>query len=264
VLDDASLHFGTLQAGKPGHVRIVTNGGPIEVQTHRVVRLHRLKRNLWASLDGDIAVSYGFTQQNAKSDLGFGGSIRYPHQSNLTQINFDIMFSSQNEIADTFRLNGALAHFRQFAHRWFYLGIVSGARNSQLSLDSRVSVGGGAGYAMVESNRTSLAVWLGPSVSFEQYTNEEATTAIPLVFVTDFQLFLWEPLSTDISSRLFVAPVLNDGGRWRVDFTIQAKRELVADLNLVVGVTQIHDTRPPATDANQNDFSLTTSLEFNF
>jgi hypothetical protein len=82
---------------------------------------------------------------------------------------------------------------------------------------------------------------------------------VPLAFARDFELFSWAGLSSDLSSPLVVAPVLNDAGRWQIDFTVSLKRELFTDFYLTIGVTEYFDSDPP-TDANKNDFSLNTSL----
>jgi hypothetical protein len=264
VLDDESIFFGTLRGEAPGRVIVVTKEGEFEIPTQRVVRLQRLKSGFWNSLAGAVGLSFGYTQQSAKTDLGFNGEVSHPHRTNLTRLEFDTMSSRQDGTSDIFRLNGDLAHFRQFSRRWFYLGLLSYARNSQLSLESRVGLGGGIGYVMMETDRTSLASWLGPAMTRERYTGNDRRTSVPLVLVTDYQLFLWEPLDTDIAARLQVAPVLNEGGRWRFEFTLQARKELVSDLYLAVGLAESHDTRPPLADANKNDFSLKTTLGFSF
>jgi hypothetical protein len=108
-----------------------------------------------------------------------------------------------------------------------------------------------------------LTTWIGPFYRRENYEGEDPRTAVPLALATDFELFSWAGLSTDLSSRLVVAPVLNDAGRWQIDFTAQLKREVLNNLYLTIGVTEYFDSSPP-TDANKNDFSLNTSLGWTF
>ena len=81
--------------------------------------------------------------------------------------------------------------------------------------------------------------------------------------LTDFEFFNWAGLSTDLSSRLSIAPVLNDAGRWQINFTAQLKRELFNNFYFDIGLTEYFDSSPP-TDAARNDFSINTSLSWTF
>jgi hypothetical protein len=74
---------------------------------------------------------------------------------------------------------------------------------------------------------------------------------------------VWSGLSTDLSSRLVISPILDDSGRWQITFVSSLSRELVSSLYLSIGITEIYDSRPPA-DANKNDFSFTSSLGWSF
>ena len=108
-----------------------------------------------------------------------------------------------------------------------------------------------------------LATWVAPTVRRENYEDAAPRTTYPLAFVGDFQLFSWAGMSTDLSSRLSVAPVLNDAGRWQIGFNVYLNRELLNQLYLTIGITEIYDSKPP-TDTNNNDFSLTSSLGWTF
>ena len=58
--------------------------------------------------------------------------------------------------------------------------------------------------------------------------------------------------------------MLNDWGRWRIDFRLDLTQEILNLLYLRVGLSELYDSRPPSADANKNDFSITTSLGWTF
>jgi len=263
-LADGTRHFGSLAAGPAGVVVVVTDSVPVRVPTQRVVSLQRLKPNFWSSLDGSIDLGLAFTQQNAKSDLLLSGEVRYPKRANLTTLSFSARFSRQNDLDNIVRLDGSAVHRRNFTKRWFYAGFVSGARNSQLSLDGRGTVGGGLGRGLVESNKVRMAVWMAPGYAREKFAGEAAATSVPLLLATEFGLYSWESLDTEISSRLSVLPILNDWGRWRITFHLNARREVVKNFTINLGVSEDFDSRPPSVDANKNDLSISTSLGWTF
>jgi hypothetical protein len=263
-LVDGTRYFGSLQSGPAGVVVLVTDSVPVRVPTQTVVSLQRLKPNFWSALDGNLDFGLAFTQQNAKTDLLLSGEVRYPTRARLTTLSFGARFSRQNDVDDVVRLDGSVVHLRNFARRWFYLGLVSGSRNSQLSLDGRGMVGGGLGRGLVVSNKVRLAVWMAPAYAREKFAGEPAANAIPLLVATDFGLFLWESLDTELSSRLSVLPILNDWGRWRITFHLNARRELVKNFSISVGVNEDFDSRPLSVNANKNDLSFNTSLGWTF
>jgi len=263
-LTNGVRHFGALQAGPVGSLVIATDAGPVRVSTQAVVSLQRLKPNFWSSLDGNLDLGLAFTQQNAKSDLYLSGEVRYPRSANLTTVAFSARFSRQDEADNIVRLEGSAFHLRNFAKRWFYGGVVSGTRNSQLSVDVRATVGGGLGRGLIQSNKVLLVLWVAPGYTREKFTGEDAADAIPLLLATEFGLYLWESLDTEVSSRLSVLPILNDWGRWRLAFQLNGRREIVKNFSVNLGLNEDFDSRPPALDAKKNDLSVTTSLGWTF
>jgi hypothetical protein len=277
VLDDGTMHFGSLDPGSQDSVVIRADTGSVVVATQAVVALQRIKASFWAALDGNIDLGIDFTQQNAKTDLNLSGSVRYAARLglvhglgmvtggfNVTNLNFSSTFSRQDDTDDIERLNASLSHARQLDNRWFWVLALAGERNSQLSLDFRGTVAGGAGRFIVQSNKLDLGLWIGPSFSRERFTGESADNSFPLILAADFEYFTWGALNTDLSSQLSLMPILDQWGRWRINFNVSVNREVLTNLYIKLGVTEAFDSAPTAADANKNDFSLTTSFGWNF
>jgi len=180
-------------------------------------------------------------------------------------LNFGGTFSRQDSVSDITRRNFTLFYGREMTKRkdWFWMASAGNQENSQLGLDNAVSAGTGPGRFVVQSNRVGLALWLAPAIRREKYANDDPRTVYPLALVADFQLFSWAGLSTDLSSRLSAGPVLTDQGRWQINWNVYLNRELLNQLYLTIGITEIYDSKPPI-DTNKNDFSLTSSLGWTF
>ena len=67
-----------------------------------------------------------------------------------------------------------------------------------------------------------------------------------------------------MSSRFSVTPILSDWGRWLINFTATASREVVKNVYINLGVTEAYDSSPTFAGANKNDFSFTTSFGWSF
>ncbi len=281
-LVDGRVYFGTLTAGTQDSVVIKTDSDSVTVSTQSVVDLQRIKASFWAALDGNVDLGINFTQQNSKTDMNLSGEVHYAHQSTparretglrlnkfnsgfaFTKLNYNATFSRQDSTEDISRYNVTLSHLRQLQERWFWLIAVAGESSSQLSLDFRATVAGGVGRFIKQSNKLDLALWVGPSYSREQFTGESPDNSIPLIFAADFEYFTWGALDTNVSSQLSVLPILDQWGRWRINFTLNVKQEVLKNFYVNVGVTDAFDSDPTAADANKNDFSITTSFGWTF
>jgi hypothetical protein len=82
--------------------------------------------------------------------------------------------------------------------------------------------------------------------------------------MADFQLFSMGGLTTTLSNTLVVVPVINQGGRWRINNVTSFKREIITDFYFNVSLNEFFDSQPPTEDTNSNDFSVTTSFGISF
>jgi len=264
-LDDERSYFGSLQASNTlGRVVIRADRDTFEVATQSVIELKRIKATFWNRLDGSLDFGFGFTQQNAKTDLSLRSEIMYLFNRNRLNLLLNGTFSRQDSVSDITRGTARLTYLRELSGLWFAGFGASAEQNSQLSLEVRGAIGGGVGRFLIANNRMELGTLLMLSYNRERFTGEEARNSVPLGLVTDFQFFNWSGLSTDVSSRLSIQPVLNDTGRWRISFTVNLTQEVLNQLYLRIGLAEEYDSKPPSADANKNDFSITTSLGWTF
>jgi hypothetical protein len=281
-LGDGTVYFGSLGSGVADSVVIAGGSRPVSVPTQSIVSLTRIKPTFWDALDGNINLGVNFTQQSASTDLTLSGTVRYAARTNpdsagksvvlaldasrfhITKLTFNSSFSRQDDTDDIQRNSVTLAQVRQLADNWFWLVSLAGENNSQLSLDYRGTLAGGVGRYFARSNKLDFGAWVGPAYSREQFTGESPDNSIPFILAADAEYFTWGTLDTNVSSQLSVMPILNQWGRWRVNFNVTASREVVNNFYINLGVTEAYDSDPTAADANKNDFSFNTSFGWSF
>jgi hypothetical protein len=264
-LDDERRFFGSLRASDTlGRVVIRADRDTFEVATQSIIELKRIKDTFWNRLDGSLDFGFGFTQQNAKTDLSLRWETRYLFNRNRLNLLLNGTFSRQDSVSDIMRGTARLSYIREVKGLWFVGFAASVEQNSQMSLDIRGAIAGGPGRFFIANNRMELGTFVTIGYNRERFTGEEARNAVPLGLMTDFQFFNWSGLSTDLSSRLSIQPVLNDEGRWRIGFTVNLTQEILNLLYLRVGLVEQYDSKPPSADANRNDFTITTSLGWTY
>jgi hypothetical protein len=250
------------------------------VPTQSVVSLQRIKPDFWDALDGNVNFGFDYTQQNSKLDLNLNGEVRYTARQKqrsggdipilnsngivLTRLTYNASFSRQDSVANIERAQVGLSRARQFESLWFWIVALAGERNSQLSLDYRWTVSAGAGRLLVQSNRFDFSVWAGPAFAREQFSGEPPDNSIPLVLAANAYYFTWGTLDTTLSSQLQVSPILDQWGRWRINYTLNASRDIFQNFLLNLGITETYDSDPTSADADKNDFSITTSIGWTF
>ena len=264
-LGDGRRFVGSLRASDTlGRVVIQADRDTVEVAMPSVIELKRIKATLWDRLDGSLNFGFDFTQQNAKTDLFLQSEVRYLFNRNRLNLTLDGSFSRQDSVSNVTRGMARLVYLRELANLWFLIFGGSAEQNSQLSLNLRGAAGGGLGRFLILTSRMELTALAMLSYAREDFTGAEATHSVPLALVADYQFFDWSGLSTDLSSRLEIQPVVNAQGRWRISFAADVTQEVVNDLYLRIGLLEEYDSRPPAADANRNDFSIRTSIGWNF
>lgn len=264
-LDDERRFVGSLRASETlGRVVIRGASDTVEVATQSVIEMERIKSTFWARLDGSLDFGFGFTQQQAKTDLSLDFDVHYFVARNRFSLDLSGSFNRQDDATDITRGTARLTYARDIGHLWFFGVSASAEQNSQLSLDFRGALAAGPGRYLVVNNKMELGTLLAIGVNRERFDDEPTRTTVPLGLVTDFQFFNWSGLSTDLASRLSIQPVLSDWGRWRITFNASITQEVLNQLYLRVAVDEAFDSRPPAVDANKNDFTITTSLGWTF
>jgi hypothetical protein len=264
VLADGVVYVGSLISSDEAHKVVVEHtAGRVRVAVDSVVQMVRIKKTIWQRLDGSVDMGLDYTQQNAKVDFNLSFTIRYNVAHNRFRLNFASTFSSQDSVSDTRRRGLEATYARELSNRWFWAVSAGAGSNSQLGLDYARLIGTGPGRFLVLSNKVQLSTWVGLFHRTERYEGDDPRGTTPLSLTTDFQWFAWSGLSTDVSSQLVISPILSDSGRWRVGFVTSLSHDLVNNLSLSIGITEIYDSKPPS-DVNKNDFNFTSSLGWTF
>jgi len=263
-VDDGRVLVGSVTAPDSAYrLAIRQAADTVELPIESVVKMVRIKKTVFERIDGSLDAGVNFTQQNDKVDLSLTANVRYDVARHRVRLDFNGTYSRQDSVSPIERRNVSLQYSRILRRRWSWSANIGQSRNTQLGLESAWTIGTGPGRLLISSNKVVLGTWIGLNYRKELYVDSDARSVVPLSLTTDLEWFTWTGMSTDVSSRLVVAPILNDDGRWRINFTASLRREILSNLYLNFGVSEIYDSKPPA-DANKNDFSFTSSIGWSF
>ncbi|UCG75370.1 MAG: DUF481 domain-containing protein [Gemmatimonadota bacterium] len=265
-LTSGQKFFGSLQpAPETGQLEIVTREATVDVRHLSVVRVTPIKSTFWSRLDGSIDLGLSFLQQNSQFDYNLGVEARYRAANSQTTLKVSSIVRLQDEAETTNRQSVTLAHVQSFAPRWFWAGLGAFDKNAELSLAGRGSAGGGAGRFFVQTNKVNLLIWGGVIYAHEQFEDQSPDNLLNGIVSTLFDFFVDRDRKSDITANVDIIPSFTQGGRVRIESSLEGRHEFVKDFFFKLSLLNSFDSKPPTEGTTRkNDLALTTSIGYSF
>ena len=257
--------FGRLSASdEPGQLLIILSD-TVVVSMMDIVGISRIRASFWSRLDGYVDLGFDFQKANNNRQLNGAGEVKYRGEKWAGKLNGSTYFQRQEGADETSRNDISLDGRRLFGNHWSAVIFMSLEQNAQIDLDLRKTFGLGAVREMIHTNKMTFSAAASLAYANEDYSNDESTTnTLQAPLAADFAFFLFDSPKTDISSDLTVTPILNDLGRWRIDFNARLTYELISDFTIGFRFFDNFDSRQPSTGESSNDFGMTFSLGYTF
>ncbi len=262
---DGTYYYGSLApSAPPGKLAIVSEGGTRELGFFDVVRIAPIAQTFWRRWDGSLDLGFNYTQASSIVQLNLNASAIFRRPTFAATASINTFFSSQDGVPSSQRANFTLGYQKFLKDNWLIAGFGGLDRNLDLGLDLRVSIGAGYGRYLIQTNRTTFAALLGISADHENPVTGESTWEAAAVIGLQYSTFTYDFPKVTVNSTLQVLPYLTDSGRVRIEFNVQAKREIVRDFYLSLSVFDSYDSRDPSTQQAKNDWGPVLSLGWTF
>jgi len=262
---DGTYHYGGLAPSTPpGRLVVVADGQSKELEFLDVVRISPIAQTFWRRWDGSLDLGFNYTQASAIVQLNLNANAIFRRPTFAATAALNTFFSSQNGVPSSQRANFSLGYQKFLKDRWLVAGFGGLDRNLDLGINLRVTIGAGYGRYFVQTNRTSFAGLLGLSLDHEDPVSGTSSYEVAAVLGAQFSTFTYDFPKITVNSTLQVLPYLTDSGRVRVEFNVQAKREIVRDFYLSLSVFESFDSRDPSTQQAKNDWGPVLSLGWTF
>jgi hypothetical protein len=257
--------FGRLAASEePGQLLVILSD-TVRVRMMNIVAISRIRASFWSRLDGYVDLGFDFQKANNNRQLNGAGEVKYRGQKWASKLSGSTYFQRQEGADETSRNNLGLDGRRLFGNHWSAVVFVSLEQNQQIDLDLRMTFGLGVVREMIHTNKMTLSAVASLAYANEDYSTGEGTTnTVQAPLLADFGFFVFDSPKTDITSDLTLTPILNDLGRWRIDFNARLAYELISDFTIGFRFFDNFDSRQPSTGESSNDFGMTFSLGYTF
>ena len=216
-------------------------------------------------LDGDATAGYNFSKAGEIKPVHFGLDMEYRTEVRVFSLDADFTSSDSADSEENQRKTLDLQYRRLWPDRWLTGAYVSFNQNDELGIDLRTSVGAGGGRILRQTNSSSLSLEGGLLLTREEFINGVPNDNSLEAFGTlSWDWFRYDSPELDISTELQLIPNLSDSGKYRAEFDISLKWELIEDLFWEMTFYDSYSSDPAVLGAEENDYGINTSLGWEF
>lgn len=265
-ITDGTRYFGTLgQAEDRFHVVVSGNAATTVIAMTDIVRMTPIEtdESFLSALDGSISLGLDTEKASQVTTFNLATDIEYRALKFLVGVTANASITDQPGQDTTQRSQIGTNYQRFRPNRWYTDWFVSWETNQQLGINNRYILGGGLGRYLVQTNNNQFSTTVGINATRETYVGADESDTVPEGRI-QFR-YLHRSLKPDshISLTTNVYPLLTDLSSYRSETDLSFRREFIEDLFFDVTFYHSYSSNPP-TDANKDDYGLTTSIGYSW
>lgn len=273
---DGNRYNGHVRTTELGKIMIMTDTGQeLEVDHDEIVWLDDLDSGFWSQLYASIDIGLDLTKANNYRKFSTRATLGYVAKRWSLGGTYNSLLSRQDETEDISRTDGSI-DFKYFLPKdWYPLVSVTFLANNEQQIDLRTTGKAGMGKFIIHTNRSYWGFSVGanynnetylPSTTVDSVGNEITTTPADRKSWEGFlgtELNLFDIGDLSLSTKLVAYPSFTEAGRWRADFSFDAKYEMPFDDDFYVrlGLTYNFDNKP-VEGASKTDYVTAIGLGY--
>jgi hypothetical protein len=268
LFKDGRRRFGSFDTSYMAQfVNIVITNDTLLTPFIEIVAITPVDNNFWKRLSGNVDLGFSYTKANELSQLTFSSDVKYTQRQYFIQTKISTLNSIQaGDDSTRVKTNSiSVTDYQRIKKDWFAVGLLSGEQNSQLGLDLRLQGGGGIGNELIHTNRNNLLSSAGIVLNKEwSATKDGSRWNVDGFIALNYRLFKFSDPEIDITSNFITFPSFTVANRWRINYDIKLKLEIISNMYFSVSFTTSYDSRPPSATSANVDYSITTSFGYKF
>jgi len=264
-LADGFRYFGSFSKSETAQsVYIIITNDSILKPLVEIVEITPLKRAFWGRIDGDIDLGYSFSKATTVSEISFSSNLEYRYEKNFMQLKISSVFTDQQG-QDRRRKQDYTLNANRFFSGKKYATVYGGAQsNTEQGVDLRLLFGGGVGSNLIHTNLHRLNSAGGLLVTRETSKTDSVILNFEGLVQINYKIFQFHIPEVDITSGLNFYPSFTTRNRYRIEYDIEGKLELIKDLYFSVSFYYNFDSEPVDKTAAKDDYRISTAIGFSF
>ncbi|MFK5857626.1 MAG: DUF481 domain-containing protein [Bacteroidota bacterium] len=246
-------------------VRINFLNGNELIPIENIVEMYPIKKNFWLRTSGVFSLGFNYSKGSGIASLTSSGNLNYRNRKSYTILNFNENTTIQQDTITSNKSDITLDFKRVLVNKWYIGFNTEASSNSELGLDLRLLAGLSINNYLVQNYHNRLFLAAGFSGNREWANGiEDPTNSIEGLLGVNYHYFKYTSPEINISSFINAYPSFTTTGRWRVNYSLDAKVEVINDFHIGINFYYNADNKPLSADASTNDYGVTTTFSYSF
>lgn len=261
---DGQRHTGAIQeASEPGRLVVLTDDGPVTLDTSHVVGIVRFGKRLGQRFQGYLDLGFSLQKAQKNIQVNLASNLSYISKKWEARTDASTYYAKQEDIDSTMKNLLSLNFKRVFQSLWSAAIFTQLESNTELNLALRLLAGAGVGRHFIRNNRQNLSAVAALDVTRESYLDEtDPKTSLEGVLGVNYQAFRYVSPDLSITAGAFAYPSLTEKGRIRFNFQTSIRYELFKRFYVSIGFLDSYDSKPGGEATAKNDYSVTFSISW--
>lgn len=259
-------YYGSINPSKTiGSIDIITIGDTITKPLWDIVQISPINQSIFQRIDGSIDFGLSYTRSIDVFQYNLNGSATYrsTHVSTRVDVSSILSDAGDDELAKNNDIGINLT--RYLPKKWFVRTQIDFQQNTQLNLDRRFQIGPAIGYDLVRTTPMRLYGLAGILLNQETLIEpRNESVNVEGLFSLYYTWYRYKHPKIDISSGFDFYPSLTVGGRYRIDYDISAKYEILTDVFFNLSYYLSFDSHPDEGGTSKNDTGIVASIGYSF
>lgn len=273
-------YFGNLlPASAEGLIAVGRGENVQELEIMAVVRITPIETDekIWQRLEGSVKFGFDSDKASSVTSANLNANVRYRARTFLLGLDITGSFTDQPGAETTQNTRIAWNYQRFRPNRWFTDWSISVEQNDAQGIDNRITVGGGLGRYLIQSNNNQFSLLgglvatretqtsIGPEIPIEgpepTSTDDASVNGEGKIGIS--YLHRRNEPSSDIIFTTDIFPRLEDFSNFRSNSNLSVRREIIDDLFFDLSFFYNYLSDPPA-GAEKDDYGVITSIGYSF
>lgn len=264
-LGDGQRLFGSVAPGAiPGTVSVTDVFEERDLSWEEIVELRPIEDRLEDRLDIYVSANYAYTKASGVTQTEFRADASYEDRDSQNSLTSRATVSDTDEettASSRVTLSRKVWTNRKSLYRLVFGGYES---NDELSLDYRITLGGGVGRYLIDNNNQNLNTSVAIQGLEERSIGGEQQNSVEGVLSMSYSRWRFDSPKVDFRVDASLYPSLTESGRIRADTNARLRWEIISDLYWDVSAWGSFDNATIDVQGEDFDWGLTTGVGWDF
>ena len=250
--------------GQTDSLIIITQyNNEIATDAEHVVRLDKFNDNIFERFSATFSLGLNLTKANNLRQFTMRSTLGYFTKNWSSSASYDMVFSEQDEIDRTKRIDAQVSYNYFLKYQWFLFASADFLQNEEQKLKLRTTPRTGFGNYVFQNNQAYLSVAGGIALNIETYVDPNITGRNNAEGFITSELNMFDFGDIDVLSTISIYKSFDSKKRIRTDFKFDLKYDFPYDIFIKMGFTINYDTEP-VEGASKSDYVIQTTLGWEF